>query len=314
MTHDKPVLGILLMLGFCILAPMADAIAKLLSNRVPIAEVVFIRFALQVLILAPLVWSTGRIWLTPARVRRVLLLRTVVHIAAIWTMLTALTYLELADAVAIVFVMPFFLLLLGRTFLNEQVGLKRLSACIVGFLGALLVIQPSFITVGWPALLPVLVALLFAFYMLLTRHIAKASDPIAQQAISGMMAMLILAPLLVIGTWVDAPLVSSIWPTQNEWALLIALGIIGTLAHLMMTWSLRYAPSTTLAPMQYLEIPVATLLGLVIFQDLPDALASLGIMLIISAGLYILMREQAISRRPAQAIAPQYAPDSDAAR
>jgi drug/metabolite transporter (DMT)-like permease len=63
-----------------------------------------------------------------------------------------------------------------------------------------------------------------------------------------------------------------------------------------MTWSLRFAPSATLAPMQYLEIPIATLVGLVIFGDLPDGLAAAGIVVTIASGLYIVMRERAISR------------------
>ena len=63
-----------------------------------------------------------------------------------------------------------------------------------------------------------------------------------------------------------------------------------------MTWSLRYAPSATLAPMQYLEIPVATLFGWAIFRDLPDGLAALGIGITVAAGLYVILRERATAR------------------
>ncbi|MEM7321422.1 MAG: DMT family transporter, partial [Pseudomonadota bacterium] len=82
--------------------------------------------------------------------------------------------------------------------------------------------------------------------------------------------------------------------------LLLAIGLLGTGAHLLMTWSLRYAPSATLAPMQYLEIPIATLFGWLIFSDLPNGLASLGICVTISAGLYIILREHSTARSEAQ--------------
>jgi len=73
------------------------------------------------------------------------------------------------------------------------------------------------------------------------------------------------------------------------------IGLIGTLAHLLMTWSLRFAPSATLAPMQYLEIPCATLIGWMIFTDLPNGLAALGIAITMASGLYIVYRERKTS-------------------
>ena len=85
-------------------------------------------------------------------------------------------------------------------------------------------------------------------------------------------------------------------PSSDLNWLLIAIGVLGTVAHLLMTWSLRYAPSATLAPMQYLEIPVATLIGWVIFSDLPDGLAAVGIVITIAAGLYVILRERASAR------------------
>lgn len=300
MTQDKPVLGIALMLGFCILAPIGDAVAKLLGSSVPLGQVVLIRFALQAVVLIPLVWWSRRLWRMRGRVLWLTLLRTVLHIIGIGAMFTALKYLPLADAVAIVFVLPFFMLLLGKYVLDEEVGQRRIWACVVGFVGTLLVVQPSFVTVGWPALLPVFVAANFAVFMLVTRQIAKQTDPIGLQAVSGVMAVVIMAPLLWVGSLTEIVPLQSIWPTPHQWNLLIGLGVLGTFAHLLMTASLRYAPSATLAPMQYLEIPFATLLGLVIFQDLPNPLAALGIAITMCAGLYIILREQASARLLAQ--------------
>ena len=125
-------------------------------------------------------------------------LRTLLHIAAVAAFFAALRFLPLADAVAIAFVMPFLLLLLGRLVLEEEVGARRLAACAVGFLGTLLVIQPSFAAVGAPALLPLVVAVLFALFMLVTRQIARDADPVALQAASGAMATVVLVPLVAL--------------------------------------------------------------------------------------------------------------------
>ena len=296
MTQDRPVFGIILMLGFCVLAPLGDSIAKLLGETMPVGVLVFIRFAVQALLLIPLVALTGRPWRMRGRILRLTFIRTVLHILGIAAMFSALQFLPLADAVAIAFVMPFIMLLLGRYVLGEEVGLRRLIACLVGFIGTLLVIQPSFVQVGAAALLPLVVAVVFSLFMLVTRQIAKETDPIALQAVSGVMATVLLLPVLALGTLGDAWAMSFIVPPSESHLLLIGIGVLGTVAHLFMTWSLRYAPSATLAPMQYLEIPVATLFGWLIFQDLPNGLAAAGIAITVAAGLYVILRERASAR------------------
>ncbi|WP_170581144.1 DMT family transporter [Ruegeria arenilitoris] len=296
MTQDRPVFGIVLMLGFCVLAPLGDALAKLLGETTPLGVLVLVRFAVQAAILIPLVALTGRTWRMRGRVLRLTVLRTLLHIVGIAAMFSALQYLPLADAVAIAFVMPFIMLLLGKYVLGEEVGHRRLIACIVGFAGTLLVIQPSFAEVGAPALLPLIVAVVFALFMLVTRQIAKETDPIALQAVSGLLATAVLAPVLAIGALTGLPDLALTLPQGNAHWLLLAIGVLGTVAHLLMTWALRFAPSATLAPMQYLEIPVATLIGWLIFHDLPNGLAALGIAITIAAGLYVILRERASAR------------------
>ena len=304
MTPDRPILGIALMLGFCILAPLGDALAKVLGATIPLGQLVLVRFSVQALLLIPLVVIFAMPWRLSPRAWRLAVIRTVLHILGIGCMFTSLQYLPLADAVAIAFVMPFFMLLLGHFVLGEEVGPHRIAACAIGFVGTLLVIQPNFLAVGWIALLPVAVAIIFALFMLTTRQIAREADPIALQAISGIIATAILTPLVVFGIWTDFTPLTLIQPNASELKLLLAIGLLGTFAHLMMTWSLRFAPSATLAPMQYLEIPVATAVGFWLFSELPDRLAAYGIALTITAGIYVLIREQATARRLAQNAPP----------
>ncbi|MDF1726595.1 MAG: DMT family transporter [Sulfitobacter sp.] len=297
MTPDRPLIGILLMLAFCLLAPLADALAKLIGTRIPLAEVVTVRFGLQALLLWPLVWAGRRAWRLSGALLWLVLFRTLLHILGIGMMFAALRFLPLADAVAIVFVLPFLMLLLGRYVLREVVGPRGLSACAMGFLGTLLVIQPSFAVMGWPALLPLAVAVNFAFFMLVTRRIAKVTDPIGLQMVSGFLATGLMLPLLLLQGEGTMMLVSVTMGGTLPF-LLLGLGLVGTVAHLLMGWSLRFAPASTLAPMQYLELPFAVLMGFIFFNEVPDRLAVVGILITIAAGLYIIREERANARLP----------------
>ena len=304
MSADRPVLGILLMLGFCVLAPLGDGMAKLLGESVPLLLLVAARFAIQALLLLPLMATGGRRFAMSRRVASLTVLRTVLHILGIGCMFLALRYLPLADAVAIAFVMPFIMLLLGWFFLGEAVGPRRIGACVVGFAGTLMVVQPSFAAVGAPALLPLAVAVVFALFMLTTRAIARETDPITLQCISGFVASAILVPLLFVFDGSGAPLLDPAMPVARDLWLMLVLGAIGTAAHLLMTWSLRFAPTSTVAPMQYLEIPFAAAIGFVMFGDFPNGLALLGIAVTVAAGLYIILRERAVSRQSPRRPAP----------
>ena len=297
-TADQPFLGILLMLGFCVLAPLGDALVKLVGDRVPLLHVLILRFAMQAGILTLVVAVSRRPWRMQGRVWRLSWLRACLHISGIAAIFIALRYLPIAEAIAIAYVMPFIMLLLGKYVLEEEIGARRMWACVVGFAGTLMVVQPTFAEVGWPALLPLLVAVIFALFMLVTRQIAREVDPIGLQAVNGVQALCLLVPVaLIFGSGETSALQITAIPAA-DWTLLIAMGLTGTVAHLLMSWSLRYAPSATLAPMQYLEIPIATFYGWIIFADLPNGLAAAGICVTMGAGLYIVMRERSMSRTP----------------
>jgi drug/metabolite transporter (DMT)-like permease len=296
MSTDRPFLGVMLMLCFCVLAPLGDSIAKVLGGAVILMVLLFTRFAVQAVMLLPVVLLSGQGIRLPRELWIWALIRTVLHILGIGLMFSALRYLPLADALAIAFVMPFIMLILGHFAMGEQVGLHRMVACAIGFFGTLLVIQPNFVEVGYPALLPLGVAVVFALFMMATRKVARALDPIKLQAISGVQASVILLALHLAFPTATGTL--SLDYAAWTWGLLAALGVIGTLAHLFMTWSLRFAPASTLAPMQYLEIPFGTAIGWLVFSDLPNGLAAIGICITVGAGLYIILRERQLSLLP----------------
>ena len=144
-TADKPVLGILFMIGFCITAPIMDGMAKLTPNEVPVLQIVAARFGIQVVILIPLAIMMGVAIRPTARDVVGHLMRGLMLLLATFCFFSAIRYMPIANAMAIFFVEPFILTLMGGLLLGEQVGPRRIIACIIGFIGALFVIPLYFL-------------------------------------------------------------------------------------------------------------------------------------------------------------------------
>ena len=299
-TADKPVLGILFMIGFCITAPIMDGMAKLTPNEVPVLQIVAARFGVQVVILIPLAIMMGVAMRPTARDVVGHLMRGLMLLLATFCFFSAIRYMPIANAMAIFFVEPFILTLMGGLLLGEQVGPRRIIACVIGFIGALFVIQPSFQELGFVALLPLGTAVTFAAYMILTRTMSDRQHPIALQAYTALGASLLILPLIVGFEGTNNPWLDPVWPNQFAMMALLAVGILATISHLLLSVALKLAPTATIAPLQYLEIAGSVAVGYVLFQDFPDSLTWLGIAIIVGSGLYVFARERRadLQRRP----------------
>ena len=296
-STDRILAGLTLMLGFCLSAPLLDVAAKLASESVPVGQITTARFVVQCALMAPFIWFMG----LSLRVARgqwlALLFRAVLLFVATFCFIAAIRVMPLADALAIVFVAPFIVLLVGKFYLGEDVGPRRVGAAIVGFVGVLFVIQPSFAAFGAVALFPLGTAVGFAFYILVTRGLSRQVHPVTMQFYTGLIASLFCMPVLILAQGSGSELLDPVWPVGIAWLWLLGVGFFATLSHMMMTYALSMAPSATLAPMQYLELPVTTFLGYLVFRDFPNALTLTGIAIIIGAGLYMIHRERVTARR-----------------
>ena len=165
----------------------------------------------------------------------------------------ALTYMPLADTAAIFFVEPLLLTLISAVFLGEPIGWRRLSAVVIGFLGALIVIRPSFETVGYPALAPLVAAFCFAVYLAITRKLAQEEDALAMQFWVCLSSALVLSLAMLIGAGASIDVLRPSLPSVQQWSLLGSLGVIALVAHMLAINAFRLAPASILAPFQYLE-------------------------------------------------------------
>ncbi len=296
---DRVLTGVLLMVSFCILAPLIDVASKIAVQFVAVGVVTLARFIVQGALMAPFMMRLDQPWRMSRRARRLLILRALLNIGSTMSFVAAVGVMPLADALAISFVEPFIILLIGRLWLNEQVGPRRISASVVGFGGALLVIQPSFAQFGAVALLPLSCALCFALYMLVTRSLSQELHPVAIHCQTALIAVPVCVLLLIAGTAAGiAPLAFTL-PEGVVWLWCLAMGVAATVSHMAITWALKFAPSSTLAPLHYLEIVTATIFGYLFFSDFPGGMTWAGIAIIIGSGLYIIHRERVVSRRRA---------------
>jgi drug/metabolite transporter (DMT)-like permease len=293
---DRILPGVALMLGFCIAAPLIDVASKLAAQGVPVGMIVLGRGVVQAALMLPVVMAMGQPLTLRRRALGLVTLRAFFLVASTYCFVAAVRVMPIADALAIAFVEPFVILLIGRFVMGEEVGPRRLAACAVGFLGSLLVIQPSFAAFGPVALFPLGTAVSFALYMLVTRTLSRQMHPVPMQFHTALIAALICAPLLALGTATGEPSTTFVLPQGIFWLWVFCVGLASTVSHMAITYALKFAPSSTLAPLHYLEIVTATLFGFLVFGNFPNVLTLSGIGVIVSSGLYVIHRERMTAR------------------
>ncbi|MGR3522244.1 DMT family transporter [Paracoccus sp. (in: a-proteobacteria)] len=207
-------------------------------------------------------------------------------------LISAFQRMPIATAIAIFFVEPLLLTLLAGPFLGEVPGPRRLVAVGVGLIGALIVIRPNFQIFGPVALMPALAALAYAANMIVLRRASMR-----QSALSLQIGATLTAALLAALAALTAALSGRGGPSYflaPVWVQLAvpAAAILFAAAFLLITFAFSRCEASTLAPLQYLEIVGATLVGLIFFGSLPDAWTWIGTAIILGSGLYILHRDR----------------------
>ena len=198
--------------------------AKLASDSVPVGQITAARFVIQCVLMVPFI-ITINLSLHVARQQWLaLLLRAVSLCVATFCFIAAIRVMPLADALAIVFVAPFIVLLVGKFYLVEEVGLRRVGAAVVGFVGVLFVIQPSFAVFGATALFPLGTAVAFAFYILVTRGLSQKIHPVSMQFYTGLLASLMCMPLMILAQGSGSELFDPVWPVGIAWLWLLGVG------------------------------------------------------------------------------------------
>ncbi len=272
---DRPLRGILTILGAVFCFTTSDALAKWLGQTLPVTQINWIRYLVFVPFALVLVMRTagGRI-----RVRHPAqqLARGLLLAVSALLFVFAIQRMPLASATSVGFVSPLVITALSVVLLGEVVRPARWAAIAIGLLGVLVIVRPGTDTFQPAALLVVGSSTTWAFAVVLTRRMS-GHDPTATTLLwSASVGLLAMSAALPFGF---------VWPSAADWVLGIALGLVASGGQYLMVQAYRFAPASVLAPFSYSSLLWSTALGWVLFGGLPDRWTWLGAAVIIASGL-----------------------------
>ncbi len=280
----SPVHGILLAFAAFAAFSFSDASVKLIEGAISPYESAFFGavFGLAAL---PFLVRPGDRWRDIFRTadRRMWLLRFVAYPVGVMGSVTAFTHLPMAEAFTLMFIQPAFVTIISILFLKEQVGVRRWTAVILGFVGVIVALRPGFRELSIGHLGALLAGLGGAVSVIAFRVAPKGEKNISLFG-AGLLGALVLCSLAM-GAHFR-------WPTAEEWGLLAGYGLLAAFANVLLMHAVFRAPATYVAPAQYSQMLWALLLGYLLFGDVIDAPTLVGVALIVGSGILILIRER----------------------
>ncbi|WP_321322907.1 DMT family transporter [uncultured Parasphingorhabdus sp.] len=283
--QNRPMAGIVTRLAAMLSLAVMFAFVKLAGEQgVHVTESLFYRQLIAMPLICFLIMRSREGWPSIVSNKHKLhILRSALGIFAMGLNFWAMTLLPLADATTISFTVPIFATLFAALFLREKVGIRRWSAILIGFVGVLIVIQPGGSMIpAFGAAVALGGALVTAAVTMVIRMLGRTETSVVTIfwfSVYTLPALTVCA--FIYGGGHDA----------KTWGYLLGIGIFGALGQLSITQSLRYAPVSTIVPMDYSALIWASFFGIVIFDQYPGLSIWLGAPIIIASGLFIAWRE-----------------------
>jgi len=259
-----------------------DALIKWLSPTFPVMQILLFRAAFA---LVPIVLLISRLGgLSALRTQNYAghLGRSLLTTLALIGFIYAFGQMPLADVVAIGFSAPLFITALSLPMLGERVGTRRWAAVLAGFIGVIIMVRPGAGVFDQVALVALAATVCYALGIISIRLLNRTETTAALAFyvnVNSLLAALLAVPF------------GFVWPTWMQAAELIAVGLIGGLAQLLLTIAYRLAPVAVVAPFDYTAMLYVVLFGYIFFGDLPDKSLIMGAVIVIGSGLYILHQE-----------------------
>lgn len=276
---SKPLYGIVLVMCAGLLLASHDGFSKYLTLTYPLIMVIWLRYFVQTVAMICLFFPTMR-W-TMLRTQRpwLQLLRGVCLLSISLLFIQGLTYIPLAEATAVMFLAPLIVTILSAAVLHEKVSRGQWIAVCAGFLGVLFIVRPGGALFTPAILLPLCASCCFAVYQLITRRLASTDHAVTSNFLSGMFGTVMLLFVLPDQYTLDV--------ATLDLMFMLALGLLGMTAHMLLTIALKYSSAATLAPFTYAQIIFAGVVGYFAFGQLPDLYALIGVVIISCSGLAV---------------------------
>lgn len=279
-SSSRQATGILLMTAAMVSIPLVDGIAKYLTAAHSPLFVGWARYAVAGLIVLPIAILRNGRNIFPTERRASHLLRTFVLVLSMTLYFLALARIPLATAISAFFIGPIVAVVLSIFILKERLTWPKVASLTLGFIGAIVILRPG-AELDPGILLAFGAGLCFALYLIATRWASQSSDPIKTLAFQCVIGTLLLTPQAAL-TWTT--------PQWSEFGFFLCLGLFSAFSHMMSIAAFRFAEASLLAPLVYLELIGAALIGYYAFNEIPDAYTIIGAGFIIAAGLILLKR------------------------
>ena len=288
--------GMFALMGAMAVFSVNDMLMKLTAQRYPLGEVIMVRGVLATLVVGTILIGMGHISTLRMAMNRQVLARTVFDGLALIFFTTALIHMPLADISAINLVSPLIITALAVIVYREDVGWRRWTAIVIGFLGTLLIVKPTPSAFNAWALLGIATALSAAIRDLITRQLSAAIPTVAISFMAAFSTIIIGGIMYFFEDW--RPMAPADVGLLAIAALLMAAG------HFMIVIAFRGVDVSAIAPFRYTLLIWAGLCGYFAFGEIPDRFAIVGAVLIVGSGLYALHREVVRRRTLAAAVPP----------
>jgi drug/metabolite transporter (DMT)-like permease len=280
---DRPLRGIALILLSTVFLGSSDVTSKYLSGTLPSIEIAWMRFLVFSLIMIPAMLPGSPLFALRTGRPGLQGMRAVALLGSSLFFISGLRFLPIAEASATSFIAPLFVTALSIVFLSERVGLRRWLATAVGLIGVLIILRPGSGAFHPAALFPVVSALAWACTLVMTRMLSGKEAVITTMTWSSLVGFVILSALVPL-VWVA--------PSWHDILLGILIGVASTAGQWIVVLAFRYADASVLAPFSYTQLMWVSILGFVIFGEVPDIWTITGAVFIVASGLYTAHRER----------------------
>jgi drug/metabolite transporter (DMT)-like permease len=280
---DRPFRGIALILVSTVFLGSSDVTSKYLSATLPSTEIAWIRFLVFALIMFPAMLPVSPLYALPTKRLGLQIIRGVALLGSSLFFISGLRFLPIAEASATSFISPLFVTALSIVFLRESVGIRRWLATAVGLIGVLIVLRPGSGAFHPAAVFPIVSALAWACTLIMTRMMSgteRAITTMTYSAITGLCILTALVPLV----WVH--------PSWHDIFFGIVIGVASTVGQWIVVLAFRYADASVLAPFSYTQLLWVSILGFLVFGEVPDVWTVTGAGFIVASGLYTAHRER----------------------
>lgn len=286
-VNTRPVAGVFWMLVTGVCFVMVTALVKTLGPRIPAAEAAFLRYALGLVFLLPMIRPMLRARLT-RRQLGLFGLRGVAHTIGVIMWFFAMTQIPIAEVTAMNYLSPIYVTIGAALILGETLALRRILAIAAALLGAIIILRPGFREVNAGHLSMLATAVVFAVGYLTAKILSEEVSP---AVVVGMLSVTVTIGL--------APVAASVWvaPTLTELLILMGVATFATAGHYTMTLAFAAAPVTVTQPVTFLQLVWAVLVGWLVFDEGVDIWVLMGGGLIIAAISFITWREAVLKRR-----------------